>query len=111
MHKLDIVPTYIKIFDKYDNCRRFLKNSVGKSETELAGYYAVAIICYDIGMQTHKEVRDYMNPTIKTFFEALKKRMGGDTKIKLLAERYYTIWGRDSSLICVNLLIVSSNYL
>jgi hypothetical protein len=91
MHKLDIVPTYIKIFDKFDNCRRFLKNPVGKTEAELSGYYAVAILCYDIGMKTHEEVRKYMNPTIKHFFEALKTRIGGDSKVKLLAERYYNI--------------------
>jgi len=46
MSSLDIVPCYIKIFDKYDNCRRFLQNNVGKSKEELDGYYAVAILCY-----------------------------------------------------------------
>ena len=85
MHKLDIVPTYIKIFDKYDNCRRFLKNPVGKTEAELTGYYAVAILCYEIGMETHKQVRDYLNPSIKQFFEALKTRVGGEAKVKLWA--------------------------
>ena len=57
MDKLDVVPTYIKIFDKYDNCRRFLKNSVGKAEEELNGYYAVAFLCYDIGLKTHPEIK------------------------------------------------------
>jgi hypothetical protein len=50
MRSLDIVPSYIKIFDKYDNCRRFLNNSVGKSASELNGYFAVAVICYDIAI-------------------------------------------------------------
>lgn len=50
MHKLDLVPSYIKIFDKYDNCKRFLNNPVGKSAEELNGYFAVALLCYDIAI-------------------------------------------------------------
>lgn len=30
--KLDLVPSWILLFDKYDNCRRFKQNSVGKSQ-------------------------------------------------------------------------------
>lgn len=61
MSKLDLVPTYIKIFDKYDNCRRFMRNTVGKTMEELNGYYAVAVICYDIAMKTHPELKDNLN--------------------------------------------------
>lgn len=53
MSSLDLVPSYIKIFDKYDNCKRFLNNPVGKSIAELNGYYAVAILTYDIALKTH----------------------------------------------------------
>lgn len=89
MHLLDLVPTYIKIFDKYDNCRRFLKNPVGKNPDELNGYYAVAILCYDIGTKTHKEIKENLNPKITKFFEDLRVRIGGNAKINFWAEKYY----------------------
>lgn len=54
MDVLDIVPCYIKIFDKYDNCKRFLKNGVGKSQMELNGYFAISIICYEKALKRHK---------------------------------------------------------
>ena len=53
MISLDLVPCYIKIFDKYDNCKRFLSNPVGKSAFELNGYYAVAVLTYDLALKTH----------------------------------------------------------
>ena len=90
MHLLDLVPTYIKIFDKYDNCRRFLKNPVGKTPDELNGYYAVAILCYDIGTKTHKEIKENLNPKITKFFEDLRVRIGGNAKINFWAEKYYS---------------------
>ena len=31
MYKLDVIPCWIRIFDKYDNCRRFRIDPVGKS--------------------------------------------------------------------------------
>lgn len=89
MSKLDLVPSYIKIFDKYDNCRRFLNNPVGKSSEELNGYHAVAILCYDIANKTHSDIRKYLNPGIKKFFESLRTRLGGNDKINEYAKRYY----------------------
>ena len=89
MHTLDLVPTYIKIFDKYDNCKRFLRNPVGKSHEELNGYFAVALLCYDIGIKTHEDVRKNLNPKIPKFFEELRVRVGGNSKINHWAEKYY----------------------
>lgn len=31
MEILDLIPCWIRVFDKYDNCRRFKKNPVGNS--------------------------------------------------------------------------------
>jgi hypothetical protein len=32
MNVLELIPCWIRIFDKYDNCRRFRSNPVGKSK-------------------------------------------------------------------------------
>jgi len=32
MEILDLIPCWIRIFDKFDNCRRFRSNPVGKSK-------------------------------------------------------------------------------
>ena len=32
MEVLELIPCWIRIFDKYDNCRRFRTNAVGKSK-------------------------------------------------------------------------------
>jgi len=68
MRKLDLVPSYITIFDKYDNSSRFLKDGCGKSQMELNGYYAVSLTCYDIAMKNHESIRQFLNPNIKKFF-------------------------------------------
>jgi hypothetical protein len=91
MHTLDLVPSYIKIFDKYDNCKRFLNNSVGKSPEELCGYYAVAVLCFDIAIKTHKVIEVNLNSQIKKFFEDMKRKLGGPYAVKELAEQYYKL--------------------
>jgi hypothetical protein len=82
MDSLDIVPSYIKIFDKYDNCRRFLKNGVGKSPMELNGYFAISILCYDRALKKHKEIDSNLNIQIKLFFKELRKRFGSEKAIQ-----------------------------
>lgn len=91
MAALDIVPTYIKIFDKYDNCRRFLKNGVGKSQSELNGYFAIAILCYDRAIKKHQEIDINLNKGIKTFFQNLRARFGSEKAVQESAEKYYAI--------------------
>lgn len=46
IQKLDLVPTWVLLFDKYDNCRRFKANGCGKSKKELDGYFSVAYLIY-----------------------------------------------------------------
>lgn len=82
MDKLDLVPSYIKIFDKYDNCRRFLNNGCGKSQEELNGYFAVALICYDKAYANHEDIRKYLDPKLKNFYEGLRSRLGSPAKIR-----------------------------
>ena len=91
MDSLDIVPSYIKIFDKYDNCRRFLLNSVGKPFMEINGYYAVSVLCFDKAMAKHEEIRNNLNVEIIKFFKGLKARIGSEKNILEAAEKYYTI--------------------
>jgi hypothetical protein len=91
MSVLDIVPSYIKIFDKYDNCRRFLKNGVGKSLMELNGYFAISILCYDKALEKHKEIDNNLNSQIKLFFKNLKSRFSSNKNILDCAEKYYAI--------------------
>lgn len=50
MEVLELIPCWIRIFDKYDNCRRFRKNSVGKSKAEIDGYCSIAYLCYKRGL-------------------------------------------------------------
>ena len=79
---MDIVPCYIKIFDKYDNCRRFVLHSCGKSEKELNGYFSIAILCYEAALEQHKEIANNISKKISEFYEILKVRLGGDVKIR-----------------------------
>lgn len=46
MNDLDLIPCWIRIFDKYDNCRRFKANPVGNDKQKLEGYFAIAYLCY-----------------------------------------------------------------
>ena len=92
MDSLDLVPSYIKIFDKYDHCKRFLKNSVGKSQQELNGYFAVSILCYEKAWKRHKDIQENLSMDIKNFFKSLKLRFGNnEATIKQFAEKYYDI--------------------
>jgi hypothetical protein len=50
MDVLDLIPCWIRIFDKYDNCKRFRQNSVGKPKIEIDGYCSIAYICYLRGL-------------------------------------------------------------
>jgi len=56
MEKMDIVPTWIRIFDKYDNCRRFKQDPADKKPAEINGYFAVAWCCYDKGIKKHPSI-------------------------------------------------------
>lgn len=47
MESMDLIPCWIRIFDKYDNCRRFRKNPVGKTKKEIDGYCSIAFLCYN----------------------------------------------------------------
>jgi hypothetical protein len=66
--KMDLVPAWIILFDKYDNCRRFKINGVGKSEDELNGYYAVAYLIYLKAKKKFKQIQEFMPVDIKTFY-------------------------------------------
>lgn len=74
MDKLDIAPCYIKIFDKYDNCRRFKNNQVGKPKGELDGYFAISYLCYYKALKRFPDIEKNLNKQIKTFYE----KMGSD---------------------------------
>jgi hypothetical protein len=54
---MDLVPTWVLLFDKYDNCRRFKANGCGKSKKELDGYFSVAYVIYIKAKNRHKEVK------------------------------------------------------
>ncbi len=56
MANLDIVPSYIKIFDKYDNCRRLLMYGVVMSQLVINGYFDIDIMCYDRAIKKHKDI-------------------------------------------------------
>jgi hypothetical protein len=68
VEKMSLVPTWILIFDKYDNCRRFKINGCGKSQEELNGYYSVAYLIYLRGKKKYNQVRDFIPGEIKTFY-------------------------------------------
>ena len=46
MEILDLIPSWIRVFDKYDNCRRFKADPVGNSKKKIEGYCAIAYLCY-----------------------------------------------------------------
>jgi hypothetical protein len=68
-----LIPSWIIIFDKYDNCRRFKLNGCGKSKEELDGYFAVAYLIYAKAKERHKQIRDNMKYSYKQFFENMAK--------------------------------------
>jgi len=68
MEKMDIVPTWIRIFDKYDNCRRFKQNPAGKKKSDVDGYFAIAWCCYDKGIKKHPSIEENLDPNIRKFY-------------------------------------------
>lgn len=86
--KLELVPSWILLFDKYDNCRRFKNNSVGKSQEELNGYYAVAYLIYLKAKKRHKQIREFMPIDIRDFYEKMGAELGGEAKAEVIADQY-----------------------
>ncbi len=52
--KMDLIPSWIIVFDKFDNCQRFKKNPCGKTKVELDGYFSVAYLIYLRVRNRHK---------------------------------------------------------
>lgn len=71
MEIMDLVPSWIRVFDKYDNCRRFKKNPVGNSKKKLEGYFAIAYLCYHIACERHQEIQKNLQPQIHEFYGSL----------------------------------------
>lgn len=65
---MELIPSYILLFDKYDNCRRFKVNSCGKSKEELNGYYSVAYLIYLRAKNRHKAINNFMPIPIREFY-------------------------------------------
>jgi hypothetical protein len=86
--QMDLVPAWIILFDKYDNCRRFKINPVGKSKDELDGYYAVAYMIYLRAKRKHKPIRDFMPNVIRSFYDKMGADLGGEEKAAAIAEKY-----------------------
>ncbi len=86
MEKMELIPSWIRIFDKYDNCRRFLKDPVGKTPAEINGYCAIAYLCYNRAFERFEQIRKNIQPEVKKFYESLEVRLGGLAKIRLIAD-------------------------
>lgn len=86
--KMELVPSWILIFDKYDNCRRFKANPCGKSKEELNGYFSVAYLIYIRGKERFTQIRDFCPTEIKEFYENLGKELGGEDMAIEYAEVY-----------------------
>ena len=89
---LELIPTWILLFDKYDNCKRFKQNACGKSKEELNGYFAVAYLIYLKARERHKAIREHMMNTTKFFFELMGKELGGESEARLWADRYFNMF-------------------
>lgn len=77
IEKMEMIPSWILIFDKMDNCRRFKNNPCGKSKEELDGYFAVAYLIFVKARQRHPQIKkDMIQDTVK-FFEQMGKELGG----------------------------------
>ena len=86
---MDLIPSWILIFDKYDNCARFKKDPVGKTEQELNGYYAVAYLIYATARDRYKSIRNYMIEATRVFFDTMGEELGGREGASKCAEEYF----------------------
>lgn len=82
MNTLELIPSWIRIFDKYDNCSRFLKDPVGKSKKEIQGYCAVAYLCYHRAAERFQEIRKNIQPEVKKLYDDICDKMGGLEKLR-----------------------------
>ena len=65
---MELIPSWILIFDKFDNCRRFKNNPCGKSKDELDGYFAVAYLIFLKARKNHHSIAKFMIPETRQFF-------------------------------------------
>lgn len=72
-----MIPSWILVFDKLDNCRRFKNNPCGKSKEELDGYFSVAYLIFTKARAKHVQLRKFMLPETAQFFEDMGKELGG----------------------------------
>ena len=86
---MDLIPSWILIFDKYDNCARFKKDPVGKSKEELEGYYSVAYLIYLTARERHSAIKNFMIESTKQFFEKMGEEVGGVVGAREKAEKYF----------------------
>jgi hypothetical protein len=86
---MELIPSWILVFDKLDNCRRFKKNPCGKSKEELDGYFAVAFLIFTKARSRHKEIREFMIQETRKFYETMGEELGGVEGAKKIAERYF----------------------
>ena len=86
---MDLVPSWILLFDKYDNCVRFQNNPVGKTKEELDGYFAVAYLIFLTAKERHSAIDKFMIAETRRFFEILGDRLGGREGAKKKAELYF----------------------
>jgi hypothetical protein len=77
MDELELIPCWIRIFDKYDNCRRFRNNPVGKKKSEIDGYCSIAYLCYHRGCERFEEIRNNLQPEIRKLYEDICTELGG----------------------------------
>lgn len=54
---MELIPAWILVFDKLDNCRRFKNNGVGKTKEELDGYFAVAYLIFKKAQRRHNAIK------------------------------------------------------
>lgn len=89
---MDLTPSWILLFDKYDNCRRFKQNGCGKSKEELNGYFAVAYLIYQKARERHQQIQNFMPFNIKFFYQMMGKDLGGQSQAKVWAEKYFKMF-------------------
>lgn len=87
MEEMELVPSWIRVFDKYDNCRRFLENPVGRSTGKVSGYCAIAYLCYHRATEQLEEIRKNIQPEARRLFEGISQRLGGLEGIAVIAEQ------------------------